>query len=509
MAVRAGRNLSESWRDAMNLDENGIRVPMRVLSLLLLLTAGSASNLNVQSPGTFTAAGRMTTERVGHTATLLTTGRVLIAGGSADDKSALSSAELYDPSSRTFVMTGNMINPRLQHTATLLPTGKILIAGGASQADYVSGDSALASAELYDPGTGTFSATGDMTIARWYHTATLLNNGKVLVAGGMTIGGGLLASAELYDPATGTFTLTGDMATSRDLHTATLLSNGRVLIQGSGEGKFMSAAELYDSNSGTFSLTARTINSEFSDTATLLTNGKVLVTYGNNNGYSADAEVYDPSTGTFAATEHMTAYRGDSYTATLLPDGSVLIAGDSVPHNSEFYDPGTGTFSPTGDMATGRQSHTATLLPDGSVLISGGWSVFHGIGSPELSDAEIYHPAALAPAAALLSLSGDGKGPGAIQHANTYQVVSIADPAIPGEALVVYCTGLTDGSLIPPQVAISGRMAEVLWFGNTPGFFGLNQINVRLPSDITPGPSLPVRLNYRGRPSNEVTISVR
>jgi hypothetical protein len=258
--------------------------------------------------------------------------------------------------------------------------------------------------------------------------------------------------------------------------------------------------------------------------ATLLMNGKVLFAgYDDNEGDFWGPELFDPSTEIFATTGNMSARRGD-HTATLLPDGTVLIAGRgwswsgsteyfySTLNSAEVYNPVTGTFNNTGNMATDRDGHTATLLNDGRVLIAGGVQIVQpppSYAAVTLSSAEIYHPGVLVPAPVSHSLSGDGRGQGAILHAGTHKLASASNPAIAGEALEIYGTGLADGSVIPPQVAIGGRMAEVLWFGKAPGCPNLNQVNVRVPSSVSPGSAVSVRLTYFGRTSNEVTIGVR
>ena len=212
---------------------------------------------------------------------------------------------------------------RYEHTATLLPNGKVLIAGGSSSL-------ALASAEVYDPGTGTFAATGSMTVARESHTATLLADGTVLIAGGVS--GGVytdaLASAELYDPSAGAFAATGSMTAGRVNHTATLLSNGKTLMVGGAGGgsAALASAETYDPSAGTFATAQRPNAARTDHIATLLRNGTVLIAGGDYEfGALASAEVYDPDTGTFTVTRSLTVARM-LFTATLLPSGAVLIA---------------------------------------------------------------------------------------------------------------------------------------------------------------------------------------
>jgi hypothetical protein len=338
------------------------------------------------------------------------------------------------------------------------------------------------------------------------NTAMLLNDGLVLIAGAPLTG-------ELYNPATGTFTAAGNPAAPMFFNTPTLLANGRILFA------YYGTSQIYDPRTGMFSLTGAT--SGFETQATLLTNGKVLVTGGNQDpGPDTLAELHDPSAGTFSFTGNLTASRA-FHTSSLLSDGRVLIAGgssfvdstDLMFHSclpisypclasAELYDAATGLFLSTGSMTAARAGHTATLLNNGAVLIAGG-------GGNASAAAELYDPEVAIPPPVLFSLSGDGRGQGIVWHATTGQLASSSNPAVAGEALAMYTTSLVNGAVIPPQVEIGGRLAEILFFGGAPGYPGYYQVNFRVPSGVAPGSAVPERLTYLGRSSNAVTIGVR
>jgi N-acetylneuraminic acid mutarotase len=220
----------------------------------------------------------------GPTATLLPDGTVLVAGG--DGRTGpLASAEVYEPSTGSWTATGSMIEARYGHTATLLSDGRVLVAGGAAifTDGDVSGPDPLASAELFDPRSGTWAATGSMTEDRLGHTATLLPDGTVLVAGGEgSFGSGDPASAELYDPRNGSWTVTGSMHAARAYHTATLLLDGTVLVAGGGVIGLLASAELFDPGSGSWTATGSMNGGRAENTATLLPGGRVLVAGGNS-----------------------------------------------------------------------------------------------------------------------------------------------------------------------------------------------------------------------------------
>jgi hypothetical protein len=406
---------SESLSAARQALRNAILNSLTLVSL----SAVGIGTAWAQSPGTFTPTGRMTVARTLHTATLLPDGKVLIAGGRVHGHqdyqgTVTASAELYDPLTGTFSSAGSMTTPRVWHTATLLPNGKVLIVGR----DWAAGEDHTA--ELYDPSRGTFTRTGDTLSAQYGATATLLKNGKVLIAGGVTPGPGNnipVSTPELYDPATGAFASTGRFVGPGDgfyivggpnSPSVTLMSDGRVLFAAE------PFSEIYDPATGTFSATGemKTTCGPFGPpnylsgrTATLLPNGDVLLAGGGHEdcGRFAEAERYDPASGTFTLVRPMTRRR-TFHTATRLPDGTVLIAGGEsesgfslvTEATAEIYDPAATTFFLAGSMQGGREGHTATPLKDGRVLFVGG-AFFQDVGVflGSLDTADLYTPGAL------------------------------------------------------------------------------------------------------------------
>ncbi|MEP6653464.1 MAG: kelch repeat-containing protein [Myxococcales bacterium] len=366
--------------------------------------AAAGGQGGIKGPPTWTALPSMITPRMRHTVTALADGRVLIVGGQyvVYDATAmymsatktLATAEVYDPVTETFVATGALASPRYSHTATLLPNGKVLITGGSN------GTAQLMTAELYDPATGTFQPTGGLGTARRDHTATVLDNGKVFIAGGYSPTD-LTATCEVYDPATGTFTMTGSMVAVRVGHTATRLKNGKVLVVGGGN--FVSpptfvTAELYDPATGVFSMTGALSARRDTHSATLLADGRVLIAGGRGNGSTsagqgefATAETYDPTTGTFTLTGSMATQRF-AHTATILANGKVLIAGGqnqlssyTALSSAEVFDPATGTFTGTGTLVNVMTAHRAVPLANGKVLLVGGQEAPNSV--------EVYDPA--------------------------------------------------------------------------------------------------------------------
>jgi hypothetical protein len=354
---------------------------------------------NAQIPGTFVDAGRMTAERVGHSATLLQDGRVLIFGGGSF------TAEIYDPATRTFSAIGT--TTRDYAGATLLRDGRVLLAGGIDASHAW-----LATAELYDPMRNTFTATGSLRESALGPYGMLLTDGRVLFVVGFhqqfDASGhwfAQTAQAEIYDPATGTFSFGASYATPVGYAdaplTITMLADGRVLLAGE------NPAQIYDPTLDAFTLTPSIPGIAWRYAATALNDGTVLITPREGDMWCSDSplpgSIYNPSDGTFSPAGQTRKLLGS---ITRLRDGTVLFAGGGSPCDSvgtavndtaELYVPQGRSFLALGRMVQRRMLHVATLLQDGSVLITGGYSSWGFGPGPKVATAELYRPAELPP----------------------------------------------------------------------------------------------------------------
>jgi len=364
------------WLGARRHSSQGAK--RRVAFLLLFLGAGlMPMQLRAGPPGVFEETGSLVGPSWGDWATLLPSGKVLFG------------SQLYDPASGTWSGNGGSLT---FFPETLLPNGKVLTEGGLQFTGHVT--EARPYAALYNPVSGIWTSTANMTTARYAHAATLLPNGLALVTGGVDIF--VLPDAEVFDPASETWIPNGRLIKSRAHHSATLLPNGKVLIAGGDTGYGCTAfanSELYDPASGASTATGSLNIPRYGHSAILLPDGRVLVVGGldrcNYTNPLASAELYDPASGIWTATGSLSIARRRS-TATLLPNGKVLVAGGddgtTVLSSAELYDPASGIWTSTGSLVTARRHHIAALLPNGKVLIAGGYDGSNNI----LSSSELY-----------------------------------------------------------------------------------------------------------------------
>ncbi|CAF1039681.1 unnamed protein product [Adineta steineri] len=356
--------------------------------LIATASTSAAMSASPKTPSQSTAplsewynTSNMNNRRSMHTASVLANGHVLIAGG--DYGREMNDSELYDPLAGTWTTTGSMNNARFGHVASVLSNGKVLVIGGSrvGNNEMIS----LNSAELYNPSTETWTTTGNMHFTRVGHTSSILNNGKLLVIGGLGVSDGYgpsLNTSELYDPSTEIWTIPNNTGNTqrRSMHTASVLTDGQVVVAGGWVSNDVTkSVVLYDPSSESWTPTSSLNNARYSHTASILKNGKVLVTGGMGQIVLNTTELYDPSTRRWKTTGSLNNARY-SHKASVLKNGKVLVTGgrsisngDNISLNStELYDPSTETWTVMAHMSTKRWDHTASVLLNEKVLVCGG-----------------------------------------------------------------------------------------------------------------------------------------
>ena len=356
--------------------------------------------------GSWTTTGSMASFRTFGGMAVLADGTVLAPDGafatSDSDQGVVASSERFDPATGIWTSTDSMRDPRGGSLVLRLSDGRVLVVGGVGRA---ASDAATygvtASAEIFDPATGHWAAAGSMSTPRSSYAGAVLMDGRVLVVGGLTTLGNSLEttpSADLFDPKTGRWTATEPMRMARVFHSATVLADGRVLVAG-GTSKmsnltFLATTEIYDPVKGSWTPTGDLVDAPQFHAATRLHDGRVLLVGVAGPGLDrAITAIYDLASGTWAAAAETSAPR-DHATETLLLDGRVLVAGGGRPlsgpslASAELFDPVSGTWARAAEMSVGRSQAAASLLPDGHVLIAGG----RADGRMMLTSAELFSP---------------------------------------------------------------------------------------------------------------------
>jgi hypothetical protein len=348
------------------------------------LTAGLTARLvGASGDGVWTATGSLNIARYGYVMNTLPDGHVLVAGGEGGG----ASTEIYDPATQTWSLGANMNVARTRAASVTLLDGRVLVAGGRD------GNASLASAEVYDPATRTWSLTGSMTTPRDWLSMVRLADGRVLAAGGLDVNvlpaNAALQSAEVYDPATGKWTSTGDMSAKRWGFALVALPDGRALAAGganaNSECQFSPTSEVFDAGTGIWTPTGdMKVHRGFA--RAILVGGRVLFFGGEIAAAgslcavtTASVEAFDPATGTFSTLGSLLD-DGTLQAVAPLPDGRILVAGGGrftsagvvALSASEIYDPTTGLATRAAALSTARGNMLGAALPDGSVLVPGG-----------------------------------------------------------------------------------------------------------------------------------------